>query len=145
MQLNFLGRQCQHPESVFGFLIKFMLSHPDAFSFACCLCPFYDCYKYFIGSYAAFQIVSLDPCILHAQINLCVSLVHHCILQVYSMKELSQIFKEPHPIDAEEILCSIPYLNIPITHTNFNIVKHSVNLSSYFEILVRTLTVEVRH
>lgn len=60
MQSNYLGRQCQHPESVFGFLIKFMLSHPDAFSFACCLCPFYDCYKYFIGSYAAFQIVSLE-------------------------------------------------------------------------------------
>lgn len=58
MQLKFLGNKCSIPESIFSFLIKFMLSHDDAFQVACNLCPFGYCYRYFIGCYAAFQIVS---------------------------------------------------------------------------------------
>lgn len=59
MKLKFLGNKCSQPESIFSFLINFMLSHSHAFDVACNLCPFGYCYKYFIGSYAAFQIVSL--------------------------------------------------------------------------------------
>ena len=58
MNLNFLGSKCEYPESIFGLLIKFMLANSNAFQYACSLCPFGHCYKYFIGLHSAFQVVS---------------------------------------------------------------------------------------
>ncbi|CAG9809379.1 unnamed protein product [Chironomus riparius] len=116
MRLNFLGNKCLQPDSIFSFLVKFMLSHNHAFHVACNLCPFGYCYKYFIGSYAAFQIV-------------------------YSAKELVKHFKETTGED-EELLFHIEWLNIPITTHNFDIIRHTLSLSSNFDLFLRTMTSE---
>jgi hypothetical protein len=141
MQLNFLGLQCQNPESMFAFLINFMLSHPDAFSYACSLCPFGHCYKYFIGSYAAFQIVSFAFNIVQFSFFW---LSLPLLLQFYSTKEMLKLFQEANSAENREVIWSIPYLNIHVTQHKFSLMRHTLNLSSNVDLMWRMFRTKVR-
>lgn len=51
-------------------------------------------------------------------------------------------FKETTGED-EELLFHIGYLDIPVTTHNFDIIRHTLSLSSNFDLFLRTVTSEV--
>ncbi|KAG5674047.1 hypothetical protein PVAND_004036 [Polypedilum vanderplanki] len=119
MNLSFLGSKCSAPQSIFTFLIKFMLSHSSAFESACSFCPFGYCYKYFFGTYAAFQII-------------------------YATKKIFELFQEPSfdDYEDEELLLIVPYLQLPVSLRNFNLICYTLTFTSNLDLFLRTIMSE---
>lgn len=63
-------------------------------------------------------------------------------LQAHSTVEIGRLLKAPQG-PSNGVLLTIPYLNIPVSHQNFDLARHSVNVVSNFQLLGRTLTAEV--
>lgn len=128
--------KCLYPESMFSFLFDFMASHSRHFQVMCVWCPFGYCYQYFLGIFAVFQMVNQ---IKHQ------NLIHQFFssnfrsFQAYSLRALSRLLQYPQ----NDVWIVIPYLNIPITHHDFDMMSHALNLSSCFDLFIRTLTSEV--
>lgn len=62
-------------------------------------------------------------------------------LQFCSLKELSGLLSTPG--NQDDLLLTIPYWNVHVSHHNFDMIRHSLNLSSCFDLLVRSMTSEV--
>lgn len=63
-------------------------------------------------------------------------------LQAHSTVELGRLLKAPQG-PSSGVLLTIPYFNIPVSHQNFDLARHSINVFSNLELLARALTAEV--
>lgn len=52
------SNQCVYKDSVFAFIVDFMLSHHETFEKLCYLCPFGFCYRKFMILFAVLRLVS---------------------------------------------------------------------------------------
>lgn len=62
--------------------------------------------------------------------------------QAFSSETLVKLLKRPTE-ESRALLLTIPYLDIPITHHNFDLIRHSLNISSHFDLIIRAATAEV--
>lgn len=137
MMLSLISKsnQCIYKDSIFAFLVDFMLDHHETFESICCLCPFGFCYRRFMVLFALIRLVSFQL-IIFLKYS-----VRRLALQVCALKDLSGLLTT-HAND--ELMFTIPFLEIPVTRYNFLLILHTFNMSSYLDLLSRAYTAEVR-
>lgn len=128
--------KCLYPESTFSFLFDIMVTHSKQLQFMCVWCPFGFCYRYFLGIFAIFQMVSAHKVLTWKIVSFCFSFRS---TQVYSLTSLRRLLQHPR----DDVWINVPFLNIPITHHNFDMMSHALNLSTCFDLFIRVLTSEV--
>lgn len=129
--------KCVYLESYFGFVVRFMMKYQKHSEKICSFCPFSDCYRNFMKSISFFQMVNGNFAIFN------LSLLDFFPFQTYIAYETLHLLNAPSDDSSNEIWITIPILDIPVTHKNFDLMQNAVSFCSSSDLFVLTWTSSV--